>query len=141
VPESLVKKLGDAALSSPYSRDFLPTVGALPIGYLRVLDHIPIPEHNGFAAAGAIGIFPGVAGDVADISIGQALLQGDFPGFFQSGYRSGGQIFHKIRGMETAEMDRDIAAGFLNEPLAHGLDFPGTVVQRGDHQINDLQPG
>ena len=80
-----------------------------------------------------------MAGDISDIDIVQAGLQGEGPSAFQSGYRGRRQVFQTVQGMEAAEVERDLRPQFPGDPAAHRLNHGGLVVVGGNNQVDDLQ--
>src|SRR5208282_5592132 len=92
------------------------------------------------AALGAVGVFRGVAGHVANVNVVQTLGIGDGLGPFQSLHRRVGKVGQQILGMETREVYGDVRAQVGLHPPRHGLEFRVSVVQGRDHQVHNLGP-
>jgi len=104
------------------------------------LDEVPDPPDQDLLTAGAGGVLSGVPRHVAQINVVEALRQGDIATAFQGGHRCGRQVLQFVHGMEAAEVQGHLRAQVLFHPRRHALDLARAIVQRGNHQVDDLQP-
>ncbi len=79
--------------------------------------------------------------NISHVRIVNAPAESHVAGPLESGYRRGWQIEHLVGGMETGEVQGDIGAAFSQYPVYQLHEHLVGVVQRGDHEVNDLEMG
>ena len=91
------------------------------------------------AAAGA-GRVGRVGMDVAFVNVVKAGIESDAPRGVQR-FRRGVRLIAQLEiGMKCREMDWDVGAEMLQNPIGELANFARVIVQSGDDQIRDLEP-
>jgi len=96
--------------------------------------------HKHFAALRAESVLRGMAGDVADVDVMQALGVSNRFCPFQCRHRRDGQVLQQIFGMKLREVEGDIGTEIGLDPCGKTAEAGLIVVQRGYDEVDDLGP-
>ena len=102
-------------------------------------DVVPGTADEEFVAVGAVGV-GGTGVDVAFVDVVKAGFESNLARAVESFGRSGWLVLQlKIR-MECGEVEGDIRAKMGEDPVGEFASFGGIVIERGNHEIGDLEP-
>src|SRR5712692_11758543 len=91
------------------------------------------------AAARATGV-RAIAVNIALINVVQTDFASDLPGAVKR-FRGRARLIAELEvGMKRGEVQRNVGPQMLQNPLRQLARLRGTVVQRGAHQVGDLEP-
>ena len=141
VEKILGKKNGEETkgkVSGPDPCDRLSAELALPLLDMDFADGITLAEDEELLTSGAVGSFPFMAGDIADVNVLQPSIHSDLAILLQGGDRGRGEVAQLVKGVEPGEMNWCVRAQFVFNPGAHLAHILHAVILSRDHQIGNI---
>jgi hypothetical protein len=127
---------------APDSADYGAALGALAVVETPRDNHVTCAPDHDFAALRAVAGFPGMpGGHVTHIDVLEPPASRDIARALNRCDGRGRQVGQSEGGRKPSEVERDLAADIVQEPLGGKIDVTLAIVERRDDKIDDLQPG